>query len=66
MQKKKILRAGFEPATYGYLHHYSPPLYQLSYRRMSDFASVHRSLNPYQITSLVKVLPTANLASSPG
>ncbi len=26
MQKKKILRAGFEPATYGYLHHYSPPL----------------------------------------
>ena len=33
--KQNILRAGFEPATYGYLtiHNYSPPLYQLSYRR---------------------------------
>ena len=32
---KKLLRAGFEPATYGYLtmYNYSPPLYQLSYRR---------------------------------
>ena len=31
--KKKFLRAGFEPATYGFLLLYSPPLYQLSYRR---------------------------------
>ena len=33
--RKKILRAGFEPATYGCLtmYYYSPPLYQLSYRR---------------------------------
>ena len=33
--KQKFLRAGFEPATYGYLtmYNYSPPLYQLSYRR---------------------------------
>ena len=33
--KKNILRAGFEPATYGLLpfSNYSPPLYQLSYRR---------------------------------
>ena len=36
--KKYFLRAGFEPATYGYLTifkeaNYSPPLYQLSYRR---------------------------------
>ena len=33
--KQKLLRAGFEPATYGYLtmYNYSPPLYQLSYRR---------------------------------
>ena len=32
---QKILRAGFEPATYGCLteYNYSPPLYQLSYRR---------------------------------
>ena len=32
----KFLRAGFEPATYGLLtmYNYSPPLYQLSYRRM--------------------------------
>ena len=32
---KAILRAGFEPATYGLLplKNYSPPLYQLSYRR---------------------------------
>ena len=32
---KAILRAGFEPATYGLLplNNYSPPLYQLSYRR---------------------------------
>ena len=34
--KKNLLRAGFEPATYGclsFLANYSPPLYQLSYRR---------------------------------
>ena len=33
-----LLRAGFEPATYGYLtsYDYSPPLYQLSYRRLND------------------------------
>ena len=34
--EKKFLRAGFEPATYGFLlalDLYSPPLYQLSYRR---------------------------------
>ena len=33
--KQKLLRAGFEPATYGCLtlYNYSPPLYQLSYRR---------------------------------
>ena len=32
--RTKIPRAGFEPATYGYLSwaNYSPPLYQLSYR----------------------------------
>ena len=38
-EKKKVLRAGFEPATYGFLcisNHYSPPLYQLSYRRLHD------------------------------
>ena len=37
--KKNLLRAGFEPATYGFLHcstYYSPPLYQLSYRRMTE------------------------------
>ena len=36
MNFSKILRAGFEPATYGCLiyHNYSPPLYQLSYRRL--------------------------------
>ena len=37
--KYSILRAGFEPATYGCLklHHlYSPPLYQLSYRRVLE------------------------------
>ena len=36
MHEKNLLRAGFEPATYGYLFDYaiySPPLYQLSYRR---------------------------------
>ena len=36
MSNKIFLRAGFEPATYGLLnfsHHYSPPLYQLSYQR---------------------------------
>ena len=35
---KKLLRAGFEPATYGFLtwNNYSPPLYQLSYRRLTD------------------------------
>ena len=35
-KKSLLLRAGFEPATYGCLSHvanYSPPLYQLSYRR---------------------------------
>ena len=33
--KRKILRAGFEPATYGCLFLlYSPPLYQLSYQRL--------------------------------
>ena len=39
-KKKSLLRAGFEPATYGFLSeqalhcaNYSPPLYQLSYRR---------------------------------
>lgn len=35
--KGKLLRAGFEPATYGFpslsFTAYSPPLYQLSYRR---------------------------------
>ena len=38
-EKKLLLRAGFEPATYGSLHVvnlYSPPLYQLSYRREHD------------------------------
>ena len=35
-KKLHILRAGFEPATYGWLFHYSPPLYQLSYRRTTD------------------------------
>ena len=39
-KRKKFLRAGFEPATYGLLyHHYSPPLYQLSYRRTPDYKS---------------------------
>ncbi len=34
-KKYNILRARFEPATYGFLYYpYSPPLYQLSYRRM--------------------------------
>lgn len=37
VEKTSLLRAGFEPATYGSLHCqyslYSPPLYQLSYRR---------------------------------
>ena len=35
--QKTFLRAGFEPATYGSLFviaNYSPPLYQLSYRRL--------------------------------
>lgn len=39
IEKKNLLRAGFEPATYGFLHcraYYSPPLYQLSYRRMTE------------------------------
>ena len=37
-EKAKLLRAGFEPATYGFLnkYNYSPPLYQLSYRRCDD------------------------------
>ena len=36
---QKFLRAGFEPATYGYLtlNNYSPPLYQLSYRRLTMY-----------------------------
>ena len=33
MWKKKSFEPGFEPATYGLPYHYSPPLYQLSYRR---------------------------------
>ena len=36
LKKYFFLRAGFEPATYGFLWettNYSPPLYQLSYRR---------------------------------
>ena len=39
MNFSKILRAGFEPATYGCLiyHNYSPPLYQLSYRRLDEW-----------------------------
>ncbi|GIX90164.1 hypothetical protein CEXT_791281 [Caerostris extrusa] len=37
-KKKNIRRAGVEPATYGFLFHtiYSPPLCQLSYRRILD------------------------------
>ena len=35
LDKNNILRTGFEPVTYGLLFNlYSPPLYQLSYRRM--------------------------------
>ena len=35
--KKKVHRAGFEPATYGWPHLYSPPLYQLSYRWIDNY-----------------------------
>ena len=61
--KKNLLRAGFEPATYGFLHcstYYSPPLYQLSYRRMTEMKAARntfykskdtRELMPYVLPS---------------
>ena len=40
-ETKIILRAGVEPATYGFLTTcYSPPLYQLSYRRRWSNAQI--------------------------
>jgi hypothetical protein len=39
--QNEILRAGFEPATYGCPHHYSPPLYQLIYRRCTVARNHH-------------------------
>ena len=43
--KQKLLRAGFEPATYGYLtmYNYSPPLYQLSYRRGDEHCTAQHT-----------------------
>ena len=40
---QNVLRAGFEPATYGCLQLlYSPPLYQLSYQRHVEDGSGRR------------------------
>ena len=51
-----LLRAGFEPATYGFLlsSNYSPPLYQLSYRR-------ELPPNHYQLQSDLAVLHISSL-----
>ena len=40
---ENVLRAGFEPATYGFLnfHRYSPPLYQLSYQRLIHYTGAY-------------------------
>ena len=58
---KKILRAGVEPATYGLLTTcYSPPLYQLSYRRVriNGFYWIHNITFQFQLAYVYVKLST--------
>ena len=63
IKKKYFLRAGFEPATYGFLHcsaYYSPPLYQLSYRRMTSKQWTY--IGPYSHKSTWELMCLAPLS----
>ena len=56
-KKKSILRTGFEPVTYGYLYHYSPPLYQLSYRRVhTNAANFYKFYTKLPYIILLKII----------
>ena len=69
-EKCLLLRAGFEPATYGYLpqaSNYSPPLYQLSYRRCwcnkreVSYMNLSMTFTLFPIQTLVPVAQTRPL-----
>lgn len=68
-EKKILLRAGFEPATYGFLQcsaNYSPPLYQLSYRRMTRMRGTQSSFyKPRATTELMSCDPLSNITTFP-